>query len=101
MSAIATTYTLHQALRWRDILWSSILDDFEQRDSAGAQAVYSVLAEQPTRVIVGASTSSARVAWPYLDLQAREDWLWVAQFVQRAWVRGALAGMRQPARSAR
>lgn len=89
MNAIANTYTLHQALRWRDILWASILDDFKQRNSAGAQAVYSVLAEQPTRAIVGHSTASAKVAWPHLDLRAREDWLWVAQFVQHAWIRGA------------
>jgi hypothetical protein len=90
MNALATRHTLHQALRWRDLLWASILDDLEWRDPARAHAVYDVLAERPTVAIVGQSTASARIAWPYLDLQAREDWVWVAQFVQHAWVRGAL-----------
>ena len=90
MNALGTRYNLHQALRWRDLLWTSILDDLEWRDPARAQAVYDVLAEQPTVAIVGHSTTGARVAWPYLDTQARDDWLWVAQFVQRVWFRGML-----------
>jgi len=88
MQAEAIHMTLREAHRWRDTLWADILDEFDTRDPAAATAARSAFRAENTRALRGGSTSAAALAWPYLDYQARMDWLWACQFVQRTWFRG-------------
>ena len=82
---------VHQAHHWRDVLWRSVIEDLEQRNPATAQAARQAIQTRQAYQIVGSATQRAVLAWPYLDAQARYDWIWACQYVQRAWLRGYLA----------
>ena len=95
MAVISSTrQTLRQAQLWRDVLWASILDDLAQRNPPVAGAVRETLALYPALAYPGHSTLAARWAWRSLDGQARQDWIWVCQFVQHTWIRMAPAAAR-------
>jgi hypothetical protein len=83
---------LQQAHRWRDVLWTAILKELEQRDPPAAHAVHTTLSQHPTLMFNGRSTWYAAWAWRDLDEQARQDWIWVCEFIQQIWARGALRG---------
>ena len=72
--------------RWRDLLWQSVLDEFEERDAAAAEMARAVIRAQPARALFGASTRDAVVAWPHLDVQARLDWVWICQVMHNIWM---------------
>lgn len=76
-----------QSQRWRDLLWESVLDELEERNPIAAAAARTAARERPGRPLYGASTEDASAAWPLLDVDARLDWIWVCQFVNRTWVR--------------
>ena len=76
-----------QACRWRDLLWESVVDELAERDPAAADAARAAMGQQVTRALYGSSTRDAVRAWPYLDAQARLDWVWVCQYVHTLWVR--------------
>jgi hypothetical protein len=85
---------VHEAKRWRDALWVSILDDLERRNPAAASTVRETLAQRPRLLYCGHSTASAAWAWSALDAQAREDWIWICETIQQHWIRGVV-GNRQ------
>lgn len=76
-----------QSLRWRDMLWESVLEEMEERNPDAAVAARAAAAARPARALYGASAEAARLAWPYLDVEARLDWVWVCEFVNRIWAR--------------
>ncbi len=91
ISADAIRHSTRQAHRWRDRLWQAITEDLEQRNPAAARAAHRAIETQQVHLLVGHATQSAVLAWPYLDVQARRDWIWVCQYVQQTWLRGYLA----------
>ena len=78
--------TRQRISRWRDLLWQSVLDEFAERNATAAEAAWAVIREQPARALFGASTGDAVAAWPHLDGQARQDWVWVCQLVHDTWM---------------
>jgi hypothetical protein len=82
---------VHQAHHWRDVLWRSVIEDLEHRNPVAAQAARQAIQTQQAYQLVGSATQRAVLAWPNLDAQARCDWIWACQYVQRAWLRGYLA----------
>ncbi len=84
----ATRQTLLEAYRWRDVLWESIVDDLEQRDPPAAGAVRGAMAQQPVLMYHSRSTWYAARSWGYLDAQARQEWIWVCEYIQKTWIRG-------------
>ena len=74
-----------QSQRWRDLLWESLLEELEERDPGAAAAARAAIS-RPARPLFGASTQDAALAWPYLDAEARLDWIWVCQFVNGIWI---------------
>jgi hypothetical protein len=87
MTSAETIRQVHQlAGRWRDLLWQSVLDEFAERDPKSAAVARDMIHAQPARALFGASTRDAMEAWPYLDVQARRDWLWVLQSVHTSWM---------------
>lgn len=91
MTDVSTTRrTLQEAYRWRDVLWDSILEDLNRRDPAAARDVRDALSQQPLLMYQSRSTRYAAWAWSYLDTQARQEWIWVCEFVQHMWIRGLL-----------
>jgi hypothetical protein len=79
---------LAEARCWRDQLWVTILEDLESRDPRAVAAARAAMNTENVRAIHGASTHAAAKAWPHLDNQARMEWVWVCEFVQRTWIRG-------------
>jgi uncharacterized membrane protein YccC len=77
---------LQRLIRWRDLLWQSVLDEFVERDAIAAKAARAAIRAQPARALFGASTRDAVAAWPHLDGQARHDWVWVCQLVHTTWM---------------
>ena len=76
-----------QACRWRDLLWESVVDELAERDLAAASAARAAIGQEVARALYGSSTRDAVRAWPYLDVQARLDWVWVCQYVHTLWAR--------------
>ena len=76
-----------QACRWRDLLWESVVDELAERDPAAADAARAATGQEGARALYGSSTRDAVRAWPYLDVQARLDWVWVCQLVHTLWAR--------------
>lgn len=91
MTSEQVRYAIHQAQRWRDLLWESILEDLEERSPASGAAARAAIRAYAIRRIIGDSTQRAIQAWPYLDAQARADWIWVCHFVHHTWIRGSEA----------
>jgi hypothetical protein len=79
---------LAEARRWRDQLWVTILEDLESRDPRAVASARAAMNADNVRAMHGASTHAAALAWPHLDNQARMEWVWVCEFVQRTWIRG-------------
>lgn len=78
-----------EACRWRDILWRALLQDLEKRDPSAARAARAVTKSLTVRPLDGVSTREAALAWPYLDYEARADWVWICKAIQHIWIRGA------------
>jgi len=76
-----------QACRWRDLLWESVVDELAERDPAAADAARTAIGQEVARALYGSSTRDAVRAWPYLDAQARLEWVWVCQLVHTIWAR--------------
>lgn len=76
-----------QACRWRDLLWESVVDELAERDPAAADSAHAAMGQEVARALYGSSTRDAVRAWPYLDVQARLDWVEVCQLVHRLWAR--------------
>ncbi len=74
----------------RDEFWDLIVQDLARRNPLAAERVRAIIAEWPIPLQRGRATTFARRAWSALDLQAREDWLWVCEFMQQMWFRGYL-----------
>ena len=83
--------------RWRDLLWQSIVDDLGERDSDAAAAARTAASASPVRALHGWSTQGALRAWAHLDVQARLDWIWVCQFVNRIWLRSMQEALTESA----
>lgn len=86
-----------QSQRWRDLLWESVLEELEERDPGAAAAARAAAMASPARALYGASTEGATLAWPYLDVEARLDWVWVCQFVNRIWMQTVQSILVPPA----
>jgi hypothetical protein len=79
---------LSEARCWRDQLWVTILEGLETRNPPAGAAARAAMRTATVRALYGASTQAAALAWPHLDHQARMEWVWVCEFVQRTWIRG-------------
>lgn len=81
---------MFEAGRTRDMMWDVVLLELESRDPAAACDAR--IAARPMRVrpLVGFSTHAAALAWPYLDYQARSDWLWVCRTLHYIWIRDTM-----------
>jgi hypothetical protein len=66
----------------------TILEGLETRNPPAGAAARAAMRTATVRALYGASTQAAALAWPYLDHQARMEWVWVCEFVQRTWIRG-------------
>lgn len=97
MAADMVRMTRLQSQRWRDMLWESVLEEFEERDPVAGQRARDAAKASPAHLLYGDSTVAATRAWPYLDVQARLDWIWVCQFVNRTWVHQLQAVLKAPA----
>ena len=82
---------VRQAHQWRDVLWRTVMEELEQRNPVAAHAARQATQTQQPYQLVGSATQRALLAWPYLDAQARGDWIWVCEYVQHEWLRGSLA----------
>ncbi|MGO8950236.1 MAG: hypothetical protein ACLQUY_21770 [Ktedonobacterales bacterium] len=85
-----TRQTLQEAHRWRDVLWESIVEDLERRDPPAADAVRETVAHLPVLMYRSRSTWYAARTWRYLDAQARQEWIWVCEFIHEMWIRRSL-----------
>lgn len=88
-TAEAMRFAHRQAQRWRDLLWQSVVEEMAERDPEAAAQALAAARENSVRPLYGGSTQQAVRAWPYLDTQARLDWIWVCKFVSHTWIRPA------------
>ncbi len=86
-----------QSLRWRDLLWESVLEELEERNPTVGATVRAAATARPARPLYGASTEDASRAWPYLDTAARLDWIWACEFVNRMWIQTMRAALTSAA----
>ncbi|MEO7001008.1 MAG: hypothetical protein ABI068_04300 [Ktedonobacterales bacterium] len=79
-----------EARKWRDTLWTNILDALRERNPDAAAHAWAAIHSEQVVMLHGASIRAAALAWPHLDHQARADWLWACQLVQQTWISGNL-----------
>jgi hypothetical protein len=84
-------YAVRQAHHWRDTLWQAVIEDLEQRNPTAAQAVLLAIQTQRVHLLVGSATQGAVLAWPHLDAQSRQEWIWACQYIQQTWLRDYLS----------
>lgn len=73
--------------RARDLMWEAVLQELQSRDPTAARNARAAVDPMRVRPLVGSSTQAAALAWPYLDYQARADWLWICQTMHQIWIR--------------
>ena len=76
--------------RSRDMMWEVVLEELHARDPAAAHNAHAAARGRRVRPLVGSSTHAAALAWPYLDYQARSDWLWICQTMHQIWIRSVM-----------
>ncbi len=84
-------HSLRQAQSWRDVLWESVLEALERRNPTAARAIHEATQAQKVHRVMGNATREAVLAWPFLDVQSRQEWIWACQYIQELWLRDALA----------
>lgn len=82
---------MFEAGRARDAMWEVVLLELQSRDPAAARDARAAARPMRVRPLVGSSTHAAALAWPYLDYQARSDWLWICQTMHQIWIRGVMS----------
>jgi len=95
--AAARTETIHDAMRnaqrWRDVMWQAVLEGLGERAPDAPQQARTTIqahAGEQVRRIRGSATQEARWAWPHLDAQARDEWIWVCEYIHQTWMRNYL-----------
>ncbi len=73
-----------------DMMWEVVLEELRTRNPAAAYEARIAARAMRVRPLVGFSTRAAALAWPYLDYQARSDWLWICRTMRQIWIQGAL-----------
>ncbi len=84
-------YSVRQAQVWRDALWESVMETLEQRSPEAVCAIRMEVQAQKVHRLRGHAPREAILAWPYLDAQLRQEWIWACQYIQEYWIRGYLA----------
>jgi hypothetical protein len=73
-----------------DMMWEVVLEELQVRNPAAAYEARAAASAMRVRPLFGFSTYAAARAWPYLDYQARSDWLWICRTMREIWIRGAM-----------
>lgn len=73
-----------------DMMWEVVLEELQRRNPTAAREARVAASAMRVRPLFGFSTRAAAQAWPYLDYQARSDWLWICRTMREIWIQGAI-----------